>query len=102
MGAGRPLEAALRAAKPNREIAVSGEEIAENAFVAYFDRIFGRTDPVFLEYKLPAISLPAPLQVRARALESSFRTTGLRAHACQQAREGVTPTCYRRMSCDQR
>ena len=66
-GALPPLAAAVHAAKPNREIAVSGEEIAESAFVAYFDRIFGRTDPVFLEYKLPAIAMPAPLQVGAHA-----------------------------------
>ena len=65
-GAEPPLAAAVRAAKPNREIAVSGEEIAETAFVAYFDRIFGRTDPVFLEYKLPAIAMPAPIQVDMR------------------------------------
>ena len=53
----------MRAAKPNREIAVGGQEIADNVFVAYFDRIFGRLDPVFLEYRLPAIAVAAPLQV---------------------------------------
>ena len=58
-----PLAAAVRAAKPNREIAVGGQEIADNVFVAYFDRIFGRLDPVFLEYRLPAIAVAAPLQV---------------------------------------
>lgn len=61
--AARPLAAAVHAGKANREIAVSGEELAENVFVAYFDRIFGRTEPAFLEYQLPGIAIPAPLQV---------------------------------------
>ncbi len=57
------LEASVLAAKPNREIAIGAEELAENCYVAYFDRIFGKKDPVFAEYRLPAMALPPPLQV---------------------------------------
>ena len=61
--ANRVLEAAVLAAKPNREIAIGAEELAENCYVAYFDRIFGKKDPVFTEYRLPAMAVPPPLQV---------------------------------------
>ena len=57
------LEASVQAAKPSREIAISAEELAEGCCVAYFDRIFGKKDPAFLEYHLPALALPPPLQV---------------------------------------
>jgi len=53
----------VRAAKPAREIAVSAEELAESCCVAYFDRIFGKKDPAFLEYRLPALAVAPPLQV---------------------------------------
>ncbi len=53
----------MRAAKPARDIAISAEELAESCCVAYFDRIFGKKDPAFLEYRLPALAAPPPLQV---------------------------------------
>ena len=64
------LEASVRAAKPNREIAISAEELAESCYVAYFDRIFGKKDPVFAEYRLPALAVPPPLQVPTLDLTS--------------------------------
>ena len=69
----------MLAAKPNREIAIGAEELAENCYVAYFDRIFGKRDPVFAEYRLPAMALPPPLQV-------------LRVRPCR-------PNCSVRLSC---
>ena len=53
----------MKAAKPNREIAISAEELADGCYVAYFDRIFGKKDPAFAEYRLPALAIPPPLQV---------------------------------------
>ena len=57
------LDASVQAARPNREIAISAEELAESCCVAYFDRIFGKKDPAFLEYRLPALAVTPPLQV---------------------------------------
>lgn len=38
--------------------------------VAAFDATFGKAKPVFLQYKLPAVALPPPIQVRACLLEA--------------------------------
>jgi len=42
--------------------------------VAAFDATFGKAKPVFLQYKLPAIVLPPPIQVQHFMSEHSSTT----------------------------